>query len=122
MRVLFCKFHCPPFICFCKSTFGLFSPGTLKLENAQHVSSNSSDGRMEVEKERLDDLNLDTNIKSSLKKKRIQSDSKEVEKGRVQWMDFLGKELVEIKEFEPSDPGDSEDEVDGNRSCVCVIQ
>lgn len=37
-------------------------------------------------------------VKSSLKKEAF--DSKEVEEKKVQWMDFLGKELVEIREFE----------------------
>ncbi|KAM7497487.1 hypothetical protein LguiA_021901 [Lonicera macranthoides] len=41
-------------------------------------------------------------------------------KKRVQWMDNLGKQLVEIKEFESSDTGDN-DHKDNNRSCVCTI-
>ncbi|KAJ4724019.1 Nuclear polyadenylated RNA-binding protein [Melia azedarach] len=38
MRVLFCKIHCPSFICFCKPTSHIYTPGPLKLENSPHVS------------------------------------------------------------------------------------
>ncbi|XP_006658316.1 uncharacterized protein LOC102699798 [Oryza brachyantha] len=57
--------------------------------------------------------------KSSLKKTSCE-DSKNVVKGNVKWMDLLGKDLAEVKEFEPSESGDSDDE-DGN-TCICVIQ
>uniref|UniRef100_A0A0E0Q4N1 Major facilitator superfamily (MFS) profile domain-containing protein n=1 Tax=Oryza rufipogon TaxID=4529 RepID=A0A0E0Q4N1_ORYRU len=57
--------------------------------------------------------------KSSLKKTNCE-DSKNVVKGNVKWMDLLGKDLTQVKEFEPSESGDSDDE-DGN-TCICVIQ
>lgn len=38
--------------------------------------------------------------KSCLRKVHLDSNSEEVEKKKVQWLDFLGKELVEIREFE----------------------
>ena len=55
------------------------------------VKDGSSDGKQP-------DENL---LKTSLKKAPSEPGTpKEVGKKRVQWMDFLGKELVEIKEFE----------------------
>lgn len=46
------------------------------------------------------------------------------ERRKVQWTDASGLELVEIREFEPSDAGSSDDEFGhgGDRSCECVIQ
>ncbi|XP_008777766.1 uncharacterized protein LOC103697637 [Phoenix dactylifera] len=47
-----------------------------------------------------------------------------VERRKVQWTDACGKELAEIREFEVSDDGlsDEECERDGIRRCECVIQ
>ncbi|XP_042480039.1 uncharacterized protein LOC122060970 [Macadamia integrifolia] len=130
MRVLFGKFHCPSFICFCKPSH-LLSPSPLKLENSPHVPSplspvpdvvELSGERIEVKNESFDGNQVE-NPKSSLKKPSSEPRvPKEIEKKRVQWMDFLGKELVEIEEFEASESGDSDDEGDGSRGCVCVIQ
>lgn len=113
MRVLFWKFHCPSFICFCKSSpLSLPTPCPLDLENTQHVSSTLpsfpnaveelSNEKVEDEKERVDVQVEDDDVppRSSLRKP-SGSGSREIEKGKVQWMDFLGKELVEIREFEP---------------------
>ncbi|KAK1259826.1 hypothetical protein QJS04_geneDACA005476 [Acorus gramineus] len=46
------------------------------------------------------------------------------ERRKVQWTDACGRELVEIKEFELSELGASDDELDGegDRRCKCVIQ
>lgn len=46
------------------------------------------------------------------------------EKRKVQWTDSCGRELVQIKEFEPSDDDTSDDEFDrdSNQKCQCVIQ
>lgn len=137
MRVLFWNFHCPSFICFCKSSpLSLSTPCTLELENTQPVCSISparpdaagqlSDEKTAVEKFEVDDgvvreVEIEVPPRSSLKK-RLGPGSKETEKVKVQWMDFLGKELVEIQEFEPSESGESEDGVNGNHRCVCAIQ
>ncbi|ERN03896.1 hypothetical protein AMTRI_Chr05g64920 [Amborella trichopoda] len=45
-------------------------------------------------------------------------------KRKVQWTDTFGKELTEIKEFEPSEAGASDDESDGEgrHGCACAIQ
>ncbi|KAG9452017.1 hypothetical protein H6P81_004921 [Aristolochia fimbriata] len=142
MRVLFCKFQCPSFVCFCKSPVPIFSPCPLKLEDTQNVSSSLSpipdsgnqlaDEKVELEKEKDKDKEKEKDVlcreagvlpKSSLRKPSgSDSSDSEVVKGRVQWMDFLGKELVEIKEFEPSESGDSDEDAEGHRGCVCVIQ
>lgn len=113
MRVLFCKIHCP-FICFCKPSPHLFTSGPLKLENTPHVSStcvsvpiasdqlSGESQTIEVKEGNVDGKQQDENIlKSSLKKVPPGTGKpKEVDKKRVQWMDNLGKELLEIKEFE----------------------
>ncbi|KAK9274073.1 hypothetical protein L1049_018887 [Liquidambar formosana] len=133
MRVWFCKIHCPSFICFCKPSPHLYTPGPLKLENTPHVPSTcvslpdasdqlsgetieikegNSDGKQQTEKI----------LKSSLRKAPSEPGApKELGKKRVQWMDFLGKELVEIKEFESSEIEDSDNDGDNNRGCVCII-
>ncbi|PAN17804.1 hypothetical protein PAHAL_3G155800 [Panicum hallii] len=47
-----------------------------------------------------------------------------MERRKVQWTDACGKELFEIREFEVSDDGLSEDDLEneGFRKCECVIQ
>lgn len=76
------------------------------------IKEGNSDGKQEAEEI----------LKSSLKKAPSEpSTPKEIGKKKVQWMDFLGKELVEIKEFETSEIEDSGNESENNRSCVCII-
>ncbi|KAL6882010.1 hypothetical protein ACP4OV_011482 [Aristida adscensionis] len=47
-----------------------------------------------------------------------------MERRKVQWTDTCGKDLFEIREFETSDEGLSDDDADneGFRKCECVIQ
>lgn len=120
MRVLFCKTHCP-FICFCKPSSHIYTPRPLKLESSPHVASTtavvsvSNDHHVDADSVGVKEESVvvdekkqergegggeagENCIKSSLKKEALYS--KEVEKKKVQWMDFLGKELVEIREFE----------------------
>lgn len=126
MRVLFCKIHCP-FTCFCKPSSHICTPRPLELESSPHEASTTttvvsvSDDhhvyaeRVGVKKESVvvdgnkqqqegqgegqgEEAAGENCVKSSLKKEAL--DSKEVEKKKVQWMDYLGKELVEIREFE----------------------
>ncbi|EEF38990.1 hypothetical protein RCOM_0343080 [Ricinus communis] len=122
MRVLFCKIHCPSFICFCKPSASLLytAAGPLKLESRPHVPSSTTatttttatvisvaitDSINEVIEESLDvvvDEKQSQGLKSSLKKSSL-LDSEQVDekkKKTVQWMDLLGKELVQIREFE----------------------
>lgn len=107
MRVLFCKIHCP-FICFCKPSPHIYTPGPLKLENNLHVPPSIvsipdavnplSADPTEVKNGKQPD---ESHVKSSLKKAPSEPGTpKEAGKKKVQWMDLLGKELVEIKEFE----------------------
>ncbi|KAL0719533.1 hypothetical protein Bca4012_068857 [Brassica carinata] len=56
-------------------------------------------------------------LKSSLKKAVLDSPSEK--KKKVQWVDMMGKELAEIREFESSEEDDIR--YDGDQSCVCVI-
>lgn len=116
MRFTLCKFHCRSFICFCKSSPRICTPGPLKLENAPHVSSmavsvsdNSScqlsaEVRNGSSDENLKQSQIDDGfcLKSSLKKKKAPQEEGESQesKKKVRWMDFLGKELVEIREFD----------------------
>ncbi|KAK4786146.1 hypothetical protein SAY86_002835 [Trapa natans] len=116
MRFVLCKFHCPSFICFCNSSPHINTPGSLKPENAPHNpstavsdSSESSDKLpAEVKNETSDEnpeqsqIDADICIKSTLKKKEPKEakEAKEKKKKKVQWMDFTGKDLVEIKEFD----------------------
>ncbi|XP_044476605.1 uncharacterized protein LOC123204102 isoform X2 [Mangifera indica] len=154
MKVLFCKIHCPSFICFCKSSSHIYTPGPLKLENSPHVPSTTTivsassdhqdaygdgddeakkakdvdcvvEGKQqqqqegEQEQEQKEEEGGEECVKSSLKKE--DSDSKKVQKKRVQWMDFLGKELVQIREFEPCEVEDSDDDSTCRKGCVCTI-
>lgn len=112
MSVFLCKIHCP-----------LLSSNTLKLENTPHASlktlvSATSDDDDDDHEELLDHVDChevreqedgvvdakddagqiggdDTiTLKSSLRK------NENREKKKVQWVDMIGKELAEIREFE----------------------
>ncbi|KAL0921648.1 hypothetical protein M5K25_008742 [Dendrobium thyrsiflorum] len=132
MRVLFCKSYCPS-IRFSKSSVCIYSPCPIKLEDAQHVSNspvpvspvaedNSSEVKIDVKENELGNEKADVLLKSSLKKS-PGSGKEEVGKGRVKWMDLVGKELAEIREFEPIESRESEDtENSSNQTCICVIQ
>lgn len=149
MRVLFCKIHCPSFICFCKPSAAahLYTSGPLKLDNSPHVlplgvepvstatndhsiSNNSTDQltgeTFEVKDENcLDDDKLEQAsqvhaLKSCIRNKEAASLPSEVEKKKVQWLDNVGKELADIKEFESSEIWDIDYDED-SRGCVCVI-
>ena len=112
MRFLLCKIHCPCFICFCKpSSPHIYTSGPLKLENTPNVPPNlvsvpqDSDQNKLIREEILDgNQQLAENcLKSNLRKPNSDSDSAaptEKQKKTVQWMDLLGKQLVEIREFE----------------------
>lgn len=135
MRFLFCKIHCPSFICFCKPSPHIYTSGPLKLENTPHVPSRlvsvpeASDQLLgetiEVKEESLDGKQqkpAENCLKSSLRKPTTESGAvKEDQKKRVQWTDLLGKELVEIREFESSELEYTDNEAEDNRGCVCVI-
>lgn len=138
--------RCATFVCFSPDSTGLETPSPLKVGPAQR-----QDGLHEPpvsEKGKGHATDGDENIvrrvsrKSSLKEpsNRIPSSAEEgnaykpvaedrndipdcTERRRVQWTDTCGRELVEIREFEPSEVDASEDEFDsGNeKSCSCAI-
>ncbi|CAN6991619.1 unnamed protein product [Brassica rapa subsp. trilocularis] len=148
MRVLLCKIQCPSFFCFCKPSPHIYAAsGSLKLENTPPqvssssttttvVDDNDDDGDHYVDAHAAECVDGDHAIeekeeacgveekqeggilKSSLKKAVLDS-SREKKEKKVQWVDLMGKELAEIREFESSE----EDDVryDGDQSCVCVI-
>lgn len=138
MRVFSCKLKCPS-ICFSKPSHSIQTPSPLKLEDAHnnlscqspvsHVLEEQSAEQKIVEAEKVESSEVKVEIltKSSLKKSPLAGagsglGSEEMAKGRVKWVDFVGKELVEIREFEPIDSGESEDEDSRSQACVCVIQ
>ena len=118
MRVLFCKIHCPSFICFCKPSTAthLYNHGPLKLENSHqalppsdpshqnHVSLDVEEIIEVEEKENLEDGKQEPEsvvvLRSCMKNKENSESRSSIERKKVQWMDNLGKELVDIKEFE----------------------
>ncbi|GMY16211.1 pollen-specific leucine-rich repeat extensin-like protein 1 [Fagus crenata] len=124
MRFFFCKIHCPSFIFFCKPSPHIYTAGPLKLENSPPSDKLPSE-TIEDKEESLDGKQqqpVEEYLKSSLRKPSSESGAvKEVQKKRVQWMDYLGKELVEIREFESSEIEDTDNGSDDNRGCVCVI-
>ncbi|XP_039130060.1 uncharacterized protein LOC120266493 [Dioscorea cayenensis subsp. rotundata] len=123
MRVSFWEFlHCP-LICSSKSSFNHCSPQPVGSEAAQvavdvvEKLQDDDDDEEEEEEKRVGFV-----LRSSLKKPSFDLDSKGPGKEGVRWMDFMGKELVEVREFEPNESSDSDDEDDNNPACMCVIQ
>ncbi|XP_071698498.1 uncharacterized protein [Rutidosis leptorrhynchoides] len=143
MRVLFCKIHCPSFICFCKPSTAshLYNSGPLKLEDSHNAPSTPSlvvsadpsvhknhveeiievhdkeiseeDGKQELEIENFV-------LRSCMKNKGDLQSRSQIDRKKVQWMDDSGNQLVDIKEFESSETGDTDNE-DDNNACFCTI-
>ncbi|KAM0943558.1 hypothetical protein DsansV1_C13g0123451 [Dioscorea sansibarensis] len=133
MRVSFWEFlHCP-LICSSKSSFKHCSSQPVGLEAAQ-VAVDVVEKLQDADAAADDDDDDDDNervggeksvgfvLRSSLKKPSFDLDSKGPGKDGVKWMDFMGKELVEVREFEPNESSDSDDEDDNNPACMCMIQ
>ncbi|KAJ0249350.1 Nuclear polyadenylated RNA-binding protein [Hirschfeldia incana] len=145
MRVLLCKIQCPSFICFSKPSPHIYTSSSLKLKNTPPqvsfstttvAEANDDDGLLneireedcaieekeeecvfgEIQEEEQGQCHREI-LKSSLKKEAL--DGRMEEKKQVQWVDVMGKELAEIREFECSE----EDDIgyDGDKSCVCII-
>lgn len=110
-----CKIHCPSSFCLCQPSPHINTTGSvpLKLENSPHLPSEveavigtsvSIVDTFEFEQECRDDKEQEPEygIKSSLRKTSLKLGAPEGKHAKkVQWMDFSGKELVEIREFEP---------------------
>ncbi|KAJ4893527.1 hypothetical protein Rs2_20321 [Raphanus sativus] len=148
MRVLLCKIQCPSFVCFCKPSPNLYASGSLKLEDTpppqvssvdddadQYIDAQveevvdhreeecATEGDCGLEEIKEGQSNVEI-LKSSFKKEAIDPEDgerreKKKKKKKVQWVDLMGKELAEIREFESSE--EEEIRYDGDRSCVCVI-
>lgn len=105
-------------------------PPVQKIEAAVAEKDGDDSKEVDGDEEEEDDDDVKTAVavaapppaplKSNLKKADC-ADSKCAEKGNVKWLDLLGKDLTEVKEFEPSESGDSMDE-DDIAECVCAIQ
>ncbi|XP_071733802.1 uncharacterized protein [Rutidosis leptorrhynchoides] len=124
MRVLFCKIHCPSFICFCKPSNAshIYHSGPLKLKNSHNapstpplvVSVDPSDHHknhveeiIEVhdkeifEEDRKLELEIENVVhRSCMKNKGDLQSRSQIDRKKVQWIDRSGKQLVDIKEFE----------------------
>lgn len=136
---------CASFVCFGRASAALETPSPLKVGPAQH--HDVSPGSLVSDKDQsahLDNSNAMRKIalKSNLKRPQDNkpapievanehgtsggeaSDfSVQVQRRKVQWTDACGNELIEIREFEPSEVDGSDDEFDnGNdRTCSCAI-
>ncbi|CAN6810500.1 unnamed protein product, partial [Brassica oleracea var. botrytis] len=102
--------HVPFFICFSKPSPHIYTSGSLKLENTPPQVSFSTttvveanddhyvDGLLDEEKQEEEQGQCHGEIlKSSLRKKALDG---RMERKQVQWVDVMGKELAEIREFE----------------------
>ncbi|CAL9751395.1 unnamed protein product [Musa acuminata subsp. burmannicoides] len=132
-RVSSCNCHYP--LVWCSKSLVCYYPPCLpksQWEYAQNVTTRSapvpialeekhSDDKVAIEQNSSEDGKVEIFLKSSLKKPR-EMDSEQVRKGNVKWMDLLGKELAEIKEFETDESEEPEDYTDGDTACICVIQ
>ncbi|RYR55983.1 hypothetical protein Ahy_A05g021800 isoform B [Arachis hypogaea] len=136
---------CASFVCFGRASAGLDTPSHLKVGPAQQ--HNVSPGPLVPDDGTDPSANVDNDnrkvaLKSSLRRPQNHkpdpletanehealggkgSDAPDQTEGRkVQWTDVCGSELVEIREFEPSEVDGSIDEYDdGNeRTCSCAI-
>ncbi|XP_076885483.1 uncharacterized protein LOC143535021 [Bidens hawaiensis] len=122
------KIHCSSFICFCNS-------GPLKLENSHNapelsVVTDPCDQNHVVEEvkdnEILEDGKQESQVeivvlRSCMKNKGDSQSRSKTDRKKVQWVDDLGKELVDIREFEFSETRDADNDEDNN-ACFCAIQ
>ncbi|KAL8256593.1 hypothetical protein R6Q59_031660 [Mikania micrantha] len=133
-----CACGCASFTCFGGATTGPESPSVGPTQHQQPVAKNSShleeDSRASFLVE-SDGINL-SSLKSSLKKRATavavnNGDDAEPElesvyqsaRRSVHWTDVRGGELCEIREFEPSEHSDSDDEFKNStaKTCSCRI-
>ncbi|KAF9612216.1 hypothetical protein IFM89_038638 [Coptis chinensis] len=131
---------CAAFICFGRASSRLEGPSPPKVGPTQQrdLSPNphvSAEGEGCVSGNGENEDGRTTCLKSSLKKPSGsgaihgmlgENDSNApncTERRKVQWTDASGQDLVEIREFELSDVGASDEEFEGEneRSCVCAI-
>ncbi|KAJ8446070.1 hypothetical protein Cgig2_017572 [Carnegiea gigantea] len=138
---------CASLVCFGRASAGLDGQSPLKVGPAQPQDMLPDGPEIEREKELSTTVHHDNNsrsisLKSSLKKpshntpQTVEKNNEQepltgegkylpelTERRKVQWMDTYGKELAEIREFELSETGGSDDEfINGNgKTCSCRI-
>ncbi|KAG2665548.1 hypothetical protein I3760_15G011900 [Carya illinoinensis] len=139
---------CASFVCFGRASPGLDTRSPLKVGPAQHQDVLPDPLTSDNVKDCATDTDYDNNarkvaLRSSLKKPSSDKPPVSVENAsecealgengsdipghterrKVQWTDACGSELVDIREFEPSEVDGSDDEFDnGNeRNCSCAI-
>ncbi|XP_071696063.1 uncharacterized protein [Rutidosis leptorrhynchoides] len=143
-----CACGCPSFTCFGGAATGLESPSVGPTQNQQKQDVKTPSQLVEVEENSLasDLVNGDSNnnsngisvnaLRSSLKRRAANvtvsvavSNGDEVEsvyqsaRRSVNWTDVTGGELCEVREFEPSEHSDSDDEFENGsgKTCSCRI-
>lgn len=139
---------CGSFVCFGRAAAGLESPSPLKVGPTQQPEVLPSCPAADKGNDQPRCVNIVEDsyiapkvaLRSSLKKpvncvsfsggnepdtisEKVDDAPNLMEKRKVQWTDTSGGELFEIREFEPSDEGESDDEFEnGNeRTCSCKI-
>ncbi|KAJ8541481.1 hypothetical protein K7X08_002297 [Anisodus acutangulus] len=141
---------CGSFVCFGRAGAGLESPSPLKVGPTQQpevlpscrASDKCNDQPQCVNIIEDSHISPKVALKSSLKKpadsvfisggnvneldtisEKVDDAPNPVEKRKVQWTDTSGGELFEIRGFEPSDEGESDDEFENGseRTCSCKI-
>ncbi|KAE8682298.1 hypothetical protein F3Y22_tig00111272pilonHSYRG00042 [Hibiscus syriacus] len=137
---------CASFVCFGRTSSGLDAPSALKVGPVQQQDVLPEPLVLEKTNDhttQLDDGNNNVGeiaLKSSLKKPPInspipladvndreKSEEKDgdipthAERRKVQWTDACGSELAEIREFDPSETGGSDEDNGNERTCSCTI-
>ncbi|KAL9243709.1 hypothetical protein vseg_017565 [Gypsophila vaccaria] len=138
---------CASYVCFGRTSAGLDAQSPLKVGPTQPQDGLPGPPASEKDKEPSIVAEYDNNarhisLRSSMKKSsqnvpqnNVNNDEQEVlveegsvpeeliEKRKVQWTDACGKELTEIREFEMSERGESDDEFTNSsrKTCSCRI-
>ncbi|CAL1386107.1 unnamed protein product [Linum trigynum] len=140
MRLLVFKIHCPSFR-FCNPSQSICRGEQLKFNKKKKSISNqvlcSTEHKQLAEEERKEVITSsssssavdddDEGLQSCLRSGEVTKgdDAERNKKKKVQWVDFVGKPLFDIREFEPSDSETDESEIHAQmtkRSCsLCSI-
>ncbi|KAL2334957.1 hypothetical protein Fmac_016170 [Flemingia macrophylla] len=134
---------CASFVCFDHTSASLDTQSPLKVGLAKHHDVSSGTLVSNKGKYPSADVNNDCRKvapKSSLKRQENKNPAPvgaateheasggkgndapgQTEKRKVQWTDACGSELVEIREFEPSEADGSVNEFDNSKACSCAI-
>uniref|UniRef100_A0A0A9DDS0 Uncharacterized protein n=1 Tax=Arundo donax TaxID=35708 RepID=A0A0A9DDS0_ARUDO len=139
---------CAPFVCFGCTANGLEGASPPKAGSSNALGSSLEEASSTTNKKLTTDASIPGNQRRGCLKSNSRRDSLEhcivvsegeepresleevqtlksgMERRKVQWTDTCGRDLFEIREFETSDEGlsDDEGENEGFRKCECVIQ